>query len=132
MSAQTATGPVTVIAEGFIALGESDKSEGRGPRVELGRFTTVEEAIHAARGQGVQGDPGAVASYRYLLHAGGAVTEERARLIERRRVPDGRYLVGWLDLREYTDDPATHTGPTTPASPTAAPTTAAPAPEETR
>ncbi|KQP62849.1 hypothetical protein [Nocardioides sp. Leaf285] len=103
MSAITATGATTVITTGFVAYGESDQSEGRGGTYEIGSFTTVEEAIAAARGKGTQGDPGYVSSFEWLLHEGGAVTRATVRLIDRRRTPEGYYLVGWLDLREYAD-----------------------------
>ena len=101
MGELTATGPTTVISEGFIAYGESNQSDGFGPRFELGRFDELSEAIGAARGKGVQGDPGSVSSFQVLLYGGGAVKTVETRLTDRRRVPDGSYLVGFLDLREY-------------------------------
>lgn len=101
MSKQTATGESRVIAEGFIAYRENDQSEGRRGESEIGRFTELQEAIAAARGQGVQGSNGSVGAYRILHYSGGAVALEATRLIARRRVPQGGYAVGWLDLREY-------------------------------
>lgn len=103
MSRMTATGPYTVLTHGFLARGDIDQTEGRGGSRDLGRFTEVEEAIQAARGQGVQGDDGEVYAFETRLHEGGLVAEHTTRLRGRRRTPDGRYLVGWLDLREYND-----------------------------
>jgi hypothetical protein len=103
MTEQTATGESTLISEGFIAYGEVDTSEGRGGLRELGRFTTVEEAIARTRGEGVQGDSSDVSSYEVRLYDGGAVKTIETKLIARRYTPEKRYLVGWLDLREYAD-----------------------------
>lgn len=103
MAQMTADGRYSVMSAGFVATGDSDQSEGRGGQVEIGRFTTVEEAIAAARGRGVQGDPGEVAAFEFRLYDGGLVREHRERLIARRQTPDNSWLVGWLDLREYAD-----------------------------
>lgn len=92
----------SLVSTGYIAYGDSNQSDGIGPRVELGRFHELEEAIAATRGRGVQGDSGYVNVLEIHLEAGAleATTRER-RLIDRRRTPDGAYLVGFLDLREY-------------------------------
>lgn len=101
MSELTATGAIQIISESFVAYGESNPSDGRGPLVELGRFSTVKEAIERARGKGVQGDAGSVSIFRTLLFEGGAVVAGESRLIARRREPNGSYRVGFLDLREF-------------------------------
>ena len=88
---------------GFIAYGEIDTTEGRDGRSNLGEFTTVEEAIDAARGKGTQGDDGYISTYAWLLHEGGAVTRTTTRLIDRRRTPEGYWQVGYVDLCEYAD-----------------------------
>lgn len=90
-----------LIEEGFIARGDTNQSDGFGPSYEVGRFSTLEEARAAARGKGVQGDPGTVSSFRTVEHASRARHTTEKRLIDRRRVPEGSYLVGFLDLREY-------------------------------
>lgn len=107
MTLMTATGDYTIVSSGFIATGEMDQSEGRGGIRHLGRFTEVEEAIAAARGWGVQGDDGRVSSFEFRLYETGMVVERTTALRGRRRTPDGRWLVGWLDLREYADSAAT-------------------------
>lgn len=101
MTKHTATGTATVIAAGFVAYGEIDQTEGRGGRRELGEFTTIEEAIDAAKGQGIQGDPGEVSAFEWIHYEGGAVVRHTTPLIGRRRTPEGFYKVGWLDRREY-------------------------------
>lgn len=101
MAEQTATGTSTVIAEGFIAYGESNPSDGFGSRYEIGRYTTVKEAVSAALGKGVQGDDGSVDSYQVLLYEGGLVSTETQRLRGRRQTPEGSFTVGYFDFREY-------------------------------
>lgn len=94
-------GASVIVAEGFIASGDSNQSDGMGPSYEIGRYSTLEEAQRAARGKGVQGDSGTVDSFETVLASDGTVKTLRKRLIARRRTPDGSYLVGFLDLREY-------------------------------
>jgi len=103
MSEQTATGESRVLAEGFTAYRSNDQSEGRGGESSIGSFTTVEEAIARAQGQGVQGDPGSVRSYEVRIYEGGLIQTQETTLIARRRTPQGSWKVGWLDLREYAD-----------------------------
>lgn len=97
----TATGAITIVGEGFTAYGDSDTSEGRGARILLASFSTLEEALQCARGKGVQGDSGYVSSFRTLLYKGGVVATHATPLTDRRRTPEGDYKVGFLDLREY-------------------------------
>ena len=94
-------GASVIVGKGFIASGDSNQSDGMGPSYEVGRYATLEEARTAARGKGVQGDPGTVDSFETVLASDGTVKDLRKRLIARRRTPDGSYLVGFLDLREY-------------------------------
>lgn len=104
MSRLTASGGYTVIGSGFIAQGDTDQSEGRGARREIDRFSTVEEAIEAARGRGIQGDSGYVYAFEYRLFEGGLLLTHTTEVWGRRRTPDGYYRVGWMDLREYAGD----------------------------
>lgn len=98
------------LREGFIAYGEIDQSEGRGGRRTIGHFETLAEALSAARGQGVQGDSGAVSwfkdsskgdpiDFRAAELTGSPLTE--VTLFEHRQKPDGSYGMGFRDLREY-------------------------------
>jgi len=92
----------SLVSTGYIAYGDSNQSDGIGPRVELGRFHELEDAIAATRGKGVQGDSGYVNVLEIHLEEGALeATTRESRLIDRRRTPDGAYLVGFLDLREY-------------------------------
>lgn len=101
MSKQTATGESRVIAEGFIAYRAIDQDEGRGGEQELERFTTVEEAIDRAKGQGVFGQNGSVSRYETILYSGGLIETVEEKLIGSRLTPDRGWQVGWIDLREY-------------------------------
>lgn len=101
MSELTATGDTTVVSRGFSAYGEIDRSEGRRGRSALGSFSTLDEAIAAARGQGVQGDDGSVGRFEVLLYAGGLVITSETSIFGRRQAPDRSYPVGFSDLREY-------------------------------
>lgn len=94
-------GASVIVAEGFIASGDSNQSDGMGPSYEIGRYATLEEAQKAARGKGVQGDPGTVDSFETVLSSDGTVKTQKKRLIERRRTPEGSYKVGFVDLREF-------------------------------
>jgi hypothetical protein len=97
------SGPTTepkLLAEGYIAYGERDQTEGRQGRYEVGRYATEAEAVAAARGKGVQGDSGYVNSFRKILEGVDLRLEEK-RIVARRPVPSGGYAVGYLDMREY-------------------------------
>lgn len=100
MAKLTATGEARMISEGFVAFGESERSEGRGPRYELGRFSTLEEAVEAVQGEGVQGDPGAVNRFELLIFEGGLAQEKQEKVYDRRWKPSGGYSVGFIDLRD--------------------------------
>lgn len=90
-----------IVAQGFIASGDTNRSDGYGPSYEIGRYGTLEEAQAAARGKGVQGDSGTVSRFKTVLTSDGKVQTRNRSLIERRRTPDGSYYVGFLDFREY-------------------------------
>lgn len=90
-----------IVGRGFIVSGDTNQSDGMGPSYEVGRYSTLEEARKAARGKGVQGDSGTVDSFETVLSSDGTVKTRTRRLIDRRRTPDGSYLVGFLDFREY-------------------------------
>lgn len=96
-----ATGARVVLSEGFIVHGDTNQSDGMGPRYEVGRYDNLEEARQAARGKGVQGDSGTVGRFQVASYAGGAVRTEETPLIQRRQVPSYEWLVGFVDLREY-------------------------------
>lgn len=101
MTQMTATGATTEISRGYAAFGDSEKSEGRGPRVELNCFTDLDEAVDASRGQGVQGGDGTVSEVVWLLHEGGLVTRREMPMRGHRKSPDGkRWETGWLDYRD--------------------------------
>lgn len=91
----------TLIVEGFMAHGESNPSDGIGPRYEIGRYSTIEEAITAAQGKGVQGDSGTVSAFTTLVYPNGTVKTLEKPVIKRRLAPDRKWLVGYIDLREY-------------------------------
>lgn len=101
MTELTATGDFTVIASGFLAKGSMNQSDGYGGSRTLGYFSTIEEAIDAARGQGVQGDPGEVSRFETRLYEGGLTDTITKGIIARRQGPDRSYTVGFLDFREY-------------------------------
>ena len=90
-----------VIARGFIVRGDTNQSDGMGPSYEVGRYATLEEAQKASRAKGVQGDSGTVDSFETVLSSDGTVETRTRRLIARRRTPEGSFLVGFLDFREY-------------------------------
>ena len=91
---QTADGPLTLIASGFTALKDSEPSEGRGPRVSVGSFTQLDEAIEAAAHMGVQGDSGYVLEYKTYLAAGGLIVTNSLMRWDRRKDENGFYTVG--------------------------------------
>lgn len=99
MARMTFTGSSTLVTSGYIAEGESDQSEGRGGRRELGRFTTVGEAVQAVQGEGVQGSPGYVSKFAVHLFEGGLLQETRTTLYGRpaMKFANHDYTVGWLN-----------------------------------
>lgn len=97
----TKTGQATVIAEGYIAYGESNKSDGLGPLVELDRYSTIEEALNRVRGEG---DNGEISSFKVVLYTGGLTETLIKRIYGRRKTPSNTYTVGFLDLREFNEN----------------------------
>jgi hypothetical protein len=91
---QTFEPPFKLIAEGYIALQDVDRAEGRGGRTSVGSFTTLDEAIAAARGQGIQGDSGYVQQYKTYCSLGGLVMTDTRMVWNRRKDEMGWYTVG--------------------------------------
>lgn len=97
MSELTATGEYQVMGSGFIAMADSDHSEGRGGRYEIGRYDDLGEALAAVRGEGVQGDDGYINRFEYRLYEGGLLRDFVVeRVYDRHQTAEGRWKVGFV------------------------------------
>lgn len=105
MTAITATGDRTVIAEFFEAVGEVDQTEGRGGTRVVGAFTELDEAVAASHRQGVQGTDGYVDKVTWVRHGGGAVTKESLPVRARTRLENRFYGVAYIGAWEHLNPP---------------------------
>ncbi len=100
MSRLSASGAYAVVGSGFIAQGDTNQSDGLGPRYTVGEFTDAQEAVAAVQHKGVQGDPGYVLAFEDRLYEGGTLQRHTREVYGRRRDSRGWYTVGWTDLRD--------------------------------
>lgn len=97
----TATGDYEVLLTAYVATGDSNQSDGRGPHYDVGFFTTFSEAYEVCKGRGVQGSPGEVSTFETVRYAGGLISDRRLPLWGRRKLLDGSgYGFGFIDFRD--------------------------------
>lgn len=91
----------------YQALKNSDQTEGRGHMVVIGRFSTEEAALEAARGQGVMGvGDGEVAKVNYNVFDDGVVHCIVEKVYGYRQDWNGKWGYGFVDNRDApTNDP---------------------------